>query len=68
MQTSKYLYGEVDKELLQKRKEIAKEFKEAANRLISILYKVPLEARDDDRLNAIVKARDFNQRIIDEEV
>ena len=68
MQTSKYLYGEVDKELLQKRKEIAKEFKEAANKLISILYKVPLKPRDDDRLNAVIKARDFNQRIIDEEV
>jgi len=68
MKTSKYLYGNISKELLLKRKEIAKEFRDAANRLIEVLYEIPMEARDDERLGEIVKARDFNQRIIDEEI
>ncbi len=39
---------------------------EKIEKLLKVLLDVPIYARDDERLGEIVKARDFNQRIIDE--
>ena len=68
MKKTKYLYGDLDTVVIETQKSVARAKIEACYNLIETLYKVPPEARDDDRINAIVKARDFNQKLLDEEI
>jgi len=65
---TKYLYGDLDSVVIETQKSVAKAKIEACQKLIGILYRVPLEARDDERLDAVVKAREFNQKLLDEEI
>ena len=68
MKKTKYLYGDLDTVVIETQKSVARAKIEACHKLIEILHEVPLEARDDERLDAVVKARDFNQKLLDEEI
>lgn len=68
MRKTKYLYGDLDNLVIETQKSVAKAKIEACHKLIEILNKVPLEARDDERLDAIVKAREFNKKLLNEEI
>ena len=68
MRKTKYLYGDLDQVVIETQKSVARAKIEACHKLIEILHEVPLEARDDERLDAVVKARDFNQKLLDEEI
>ena len=69
MTKTEYLYGkDFDKRHLKMQIEICEYKLEKIEKLLKVLLDVPIYARDDERLGEIVKARDFNQRIIDEEI
>lgn len=68
MRRTKYLYGDLPNIVIETQKSVAKAKIEACHKLIEILHEVPLEARDDERLDAVVKAREFNQKLLNEEI
>lgn len=63
------LYGNIPKELIDKRKEVLKEFREYAQaNLRELLKNKPIVEVDDKLFNAILHAMDWCKGIIEEEI
>jgi len=62
------LYGDVDPVVINTRKSTCKHLIQKAKARITELQKVPMEKRDDTLVDAIVKAIEWNEKIINEEI
>jgi len=66
MHNTEYLYGKLDSIILATQVSIAEAKLNAIHKVLSKLQKVPLETRDEKRINAVVKARKFNEKLLEE--
>ena len=66
--STKYLYGDLDPIILDTQKSVAKAKLEACSKLLKELLSVPYQAQDDEHIIAVVKAREFNNKILEEVV
>ena len=62
----KDLYGKLDPIVLATQASVAEAKLNAIHKVLSKLQKVPLEARDEERINAVIKAREFNKKMLKE--
>ena len=69
MKNTKYLYGDkLDRAVIEAQKSIAKAKIAACNQLIDELQQEPLATRDDQRIEDVIKARSFNEKLLNEEL
>ncbi len=67
MKKTEYLYGlGFDKKYIQMQKDVCEYKLERIEVLIKHLLKPPHYARDEDRLRAVMKARDWNEEVLRE--
>ena len=66
MHKIKDLYGKLDPIVLATQASVAEAKIKATHNVPSELLEVPLEARDDERINAVIKARKFNEKLLEE--
>ena len=67
MTKTEYLYGRgFDEKFIQMQKEVCEYKLERIEVLIKYLLKAPYYARDEDRLRAVMKARDWNEEVLRE--
>ena len=67
MKKTEYLYGlGFDKKYIKMQKEVCEYKLERIEVLIKHLLKPPHYARDEDRLRAVMKARDWNEEVLRE--
>ena len=66
MHNTEYLYGKLDPIVLATQASVAEAKIKATHNVLSELLEVPLEARDDERINAVIKARKFNEKLLEE--
>ena len=62
------LYGDVDPIVIETRKSTCKHLIQKAKARITELQKVPIKSRDDELISSILKAIDWNEKIINEEI
>ena len=66
MKKTSYLYGDIDRAVIETRKSTAVALIKACNKVLEELLKIPSEARDYDRINDVIKARKKNEYILEE--
>jgi|GEM_PF-6595700 len=62
------LYGHIPKEVRDTRKSVCKVYLKAAQKKLSILHRTHYLHRDDELVNAVLKAIKWNEKIISEEI
>jgi len=66
MHNTEYLYGKLDPVILATQASVAEAKIKATHKLLSKLHEMPMEGRDELRINAVIKARDFNAKLLEE--
>ncbi len=64
--STKYLYGDLDPIVLETQKSVARAKLKACSKLLEELLSVPYQAQDDEHIKAVVEAREFNNKILEE--
>ena len=62
------LYGEVPRDILETRNSLARYFKDAAKKRVTVLQKVPFNNRDDALINDCLKAQEHWKKLLEEEI